>query len=109
MAIWFFTTTPSTQHVAHDTPTMPMTTMDVAPGAFYAFPSILLPPPAFFSSTHYTISANQSGDSPGLKYTVAFVCTPVSTGEFQIGFYNLTGMTVPAGTVFTVAFTCMGD
>jgi hypothetical protein len=109
MALWYFATSPSTQHVAHDTPTLPMTTEDVAPGAFYAFPDTLLPPPAVFSNTHYTVNANQSGDSPGLAYIVPFVCTPVSTGAFRIGFYNLTGETIPAGTVFTVAFTCVGE
>jgi hypothetical protein len=108
MGIWYFATTGSPQHVAHDTPTL-MTNAEVPPGAFYAFPNILLPPPAFLSNNHYTVNANQSGDSSGLAYTVAFVCTPVTTGEFQIGFYNLTGETIPPDTAFTVAFTCVGD
>lgn len=69
----------------------------------------MLGSPQYFSSTHYTVNANQSGDSLGLAYTVAFVCTPVLTTEFQIGFYNLTTQTIPANQSFTVAFTCVGD
>lgn len=108
MGLWYFATTISAQHIAHDTPSL-MTTAEVLPGAFYAFPNIMLTLAQYFSNTHYTVNANQSGDSPRLAYTVAFVCRPVSTSEFQIGFYNLTGQAIPAGTAFTVAFTCVGE
>ena len=108
MGLWYFATVATMQHVAHDTPLL-ATTADVEPGQFYAFPDIILPGPANFSNTHYTISAGQSGDSPGPGYVIGFVCTPVTTSSFQIGFYNLTGQKIPSGTKFMVAFTCVGE
>ncbi len=66
MAVYYFVTTASAQHVAHDSPTL-TTNAQVLPGAFYAFPNTLLPAPAIFSNAHYTVNANQSGDSPGLR------------------------------------------
>lgn len=108
MGLWYFATTASTQHVAHDTPTL-TTGSEVGVGDFYAFPNITLAIDQYFSNTHYTVTANQSGDSEGLSYSVAFACTPVSTSEFQIGFYNLTGSSIPEDQSFTVAFTCVGD
>jgi hypothetical protein len=110
MAVWYFAPTQTmgnTQHVAHDTVSL-TTTSAVLAGEFYAFSNIELPIAAQFSNTHYTITAGQTGDQT-VTYPVDFICTPVADNEFSVGFYNLTGGTIPTDTLFDVAYTCIGD
>ncbi len=110
MAVWYFApaqTEGNTQHVAHDTVSL-TTASEILPGDFYAFSNIELAIASEFSNTHYTIDAGQTGDQT-VTSPVSFICAPVAIDEFSIGFYNLTGDTIPASTVFDVAFTCIGE
>lgn len=109
MAVYYFApsqTSGQTQHVAHDYITL-TTTSSVAAGALCAFSNVSLNLTDQFSNTNYTIHVNQTG-AQTVSYYVIFVAAPVSTSAFSLGFYNLTGGTIPSNTTFYVAYTCIG-
>jgi hypothetical protein len=94
--------------ICKDTPTLPATTSDIAAAAVYAFPDQQLGIPQAFTNDHFVVAANQSGDSPGVQYPVQFICVPTSTQSFSVKLVNMSGETIPSGTIFMMAFTATG-